>query len=218
MTANSTESELITIAPRRAIEKILATPTGKRMVDEIDGERIDERRRLLADLERLQAESRPDLDEINEIFKRAGAARAELERARHQLDAEEENARNRWSKLTNSVSRATNRIKNRLVETVDPQLVAFYGWLQDERNRLFRHQQNNLEGERAEAWQHAIHRRNRAIAAAMDEAESMRFEILTRTETAQAIERMRAGIPADPGDVPMAAVIADFRAARRRKN
>lgn len=188
--------------PKRAIERLLATGPGQVMLDELEGERLDERRRLCADLERLDAAARADLARIEEAQARAGKAHAEALAAVQRAEADLGQARWALEAHLRSERRARERITARLEATADRQVREFLAWL-DEQRAAMRKPRHAAGGDSAatDRLLAKLGARAKALDHARRETAKLIYSPASAVEIGETIARLRAALPADPGGV-----------------
>lgn len=187
----------------RLLERLLeGTSVGRSMVEEVEGERADERRRLAADLEKLQTNDAALVRGLMAEFEQADTAFAAAQAALQAAAGAAASTRSRWDRAERSFQRARTRILARLEETADPQVLEFLAWLDGELNscRAGRVDPSNpAAGHDLIAKKLAV--RKQALSEARVAAEAMRYSPAASHEIGEEIARIRAALPDDPGGV-----------------
>jgi hypothetical protein len=184
----------------KALERLLETGPGREMLDELEGDRLAERRRLVSDLERIESQGAAELKGVADALAHASSARESANAALRAAEAEEARAREAWHRHTQSQVRARTRILERLNATADRQVSEFVAWLEHERG-LCRHPRHLPLADKDDDGQlhHALSRRRAALAEAQSSAAKLRLMALDATETAERIAALREALPPDPG-------------------
>lgn len=187
--------------PTVTLDHLLKSDLGKQILVGLRAEQLEERKRLVADLERVDRQEREQIPPLDEAFKAAAEQRTEAQQQLAAAVATEAQARHQLFRVIDSGRRARERIDGRLAELMPDCVRDFMGWVDAETNTARRPGGfQAAQGADLAALQTRYTKSARARLAALAEchkaAQAMRRSPLAETELEAQIAKLKAAVPA----------------------
>lgn len=202
MSDTPTLNSLLQGDPKKLLEKFLTdTPTGQKMVAEIDERNAQRRRELVAELEAADEELKiASLEESNRT-QAAIAAKEEAHRLVMQANAEIEDSVTNFNRAHSKHRKVRAHVESELARIMDPRIMETLLWLQEQENEINRGRTSPIPTDAAQAAvQNTCRQRMATINAAIPVLQRLAYEPLDAAQIGERIAAIRESIkPELPG-------------------